>query len=166
MDSLNNWIDIKLLSVSYKELVDHYFENYSGKYKFENNTLFLDFDSWGLEKIYINEDSYGIVDDENYFYNVHYNNFEKLYSISVLIQIGNWNTFKKMEHYLNNFENINVNIYFVLINELASDDNIDHLKNNFKKSVILSGENRGMDIGLFFIALHYLKKKNIIMIII
>ena len=154
----NNWNDIKLLNISYKKLINNYFNNYSGKYKIENNILFIDIDLWGIEEFYIGNNIFN--DSNNLFYKLHYNNFDDIYSLSLLIQIANWDIFKKMEHYLNNFNNININFYFVLINELTADDNINYLKNKFKKSVILSGENRGMDIGLFFIILHYIKKNN------
>jgi hypothetical protein len=153
----DNWIDIKLLNISYKNLINNYFSNYSGKYKIENNILLIDIDSWGIEKFFIKD--YMIKDDQ-LFYNIHYNNFDNIHSISILVQIGNWNIFQKMENYLNNFDNIHCNIYFTIINELITDNNINYLKNKFKKSVILSGENKGMDIGLFFIALHYIKKNN------
>ena len=147
------WKDIILLSDEYKELIGNYFKNKSCKFKIENNILYVDVESWGIEKFYIKNKNI-----ETLFYKIHYENFIKIYNLAICIQIGNWNIFEKMEHYLNNFENININIYFSLINDVAIEKNIEYLKNKYKKSVILSGENRGMDIGLFFINLHYIRK--------
>ena len=64
----DNWIDIKLLNISYKNLINNYFSNYSGKYKIENNILLIDIDSWGIEKFFIKD--YMIKDDQ-LFYNIH-----------------------------------------------------------------------------------------------
>jgi hypothetical protein len=83
-----------------------------------------------------------------------------LYDIAISIQIGNWNIFKNMEIYLENFNNINVNYYFILIDYHATQNNIDYLINSYKNAVIISTENKGMDIGLFLINIsnvHYIQ---------
>lgn len=149
---MSEWNDLKNLSNEYKTLINKYFNHLNGKYMIENNILTVDFDNWGLEKFYIN----GIVTKKK-FYIINYENISKIYDIAVSIQIGNWNIFKQMEPYLDNFKNINVNFYFVLINIHSVPENIEYLKNKYTTSVILSSENRGMDIGLFLISLYYIK---------
>ncbi len=155
------WKDIKFLNKSYKSIINNYFLDKSGKFIINDNILTIDFDDWGIEKFYFdnNNDKYNIDDnDDELFYNIIYKNFRKINNIAVTLQIGNWFVFKKMEHYLNNFKNINVNIYFVLIENIVKDDIIEYLKNNYKYSVIISAENRGMDIGLFLVNMHFIKK--------
>lgn len=149
-----DWKDIIFLDDSNKRLIKNYFNNKSGKFIINNNILYVDFDSWGIEKFYINN-----FETKKKFYNILYENFFKIYDIAILVQIGNWNTFKKMEIYLNNFDNININLYFTLINEICDEKNIEYLKIKYKNIIILSAENRGMDIGLFLVNLHYIKNK-------
>ena len=152
------WKDIKFLNKSYKNIINNYFFNKTGKFKIIDNILTIDFDNWGIEKFYFKNDDNDYYIDDNLFYNIIYKNFRNIYNICISVQIGNWYIFKKMEYYLNNFKNINVNIYFVLINDIVTDDKIEYLKDTYKYSVILSSENRGMDIGLFLINLHFMKK--------
>lgn len=144
--SIINWKDILELDKSYKNLINNYFNDKKGKYYFEGNILNINFDNWGLEKFYINK-----------YYNIYYNDISKIYSIAILIQIGNWDIFLSMEKYLINFNKININIYFSIINKIITEQNIDYLKNKYKNIVILISENKGMDIGLFLAALHYIK---------
>lgn len=150
----NTWRDIKLLNNNYKKIINFYFNDSPGKFIIDKNFLIVNFDSWGIEKFYINNNEF-----TPKFYNILYEDFNKIYNIAISVQIGNWPTFMKMESYINNFNHINVNIYFVLINEMATEDNINYLKMKYKNIVILSGENRGMDIGLFFINLLYIRNK-------
>lgn len=146
------WKDLKLLNNNYKNLINNYFKDFSGKFIIEDNILIVNFDSWGIEKFYIYKNELKID-----YYNVIFENFNKIYNIAISIQIGNWVTFKKMEKYLENFKKININIYFILNYENTNDDNVNYLIQNYRNCVILSGENRGMDIGLFFINLLYIK---------
>ena len=113
-------------------------------------------------KIYINEikNNKIISKKDKLYYNILHNNFTKIYSIALLIQIGNWNVFKKMEEFIDNFKNINTNIYFFMIDEYSNDENVNYLKYKYKSCVIASCENRGMDIGPFLLNLHYIKYKN------
>jgi hypothetical protein len=159
---MNIWKDIKFLNKNYKNIINNYFLNKTGKFKITDNILTIDFDNWGIEKFYFKDDENDYYNDDILFYNIIYNNFRNIYNICISIQIGNWYTFKKMESYLSNFKNINVNIYFVLINDIVTDDKIEYLKEKYKYSVILSAENRGMDIGLFLINLHFMKKNKYI----
>ena len=154
---MNIWADIKYLNNEYKSLVNNYFLNKNGKFKIENNILYINFESWGIEKFYF-ENNYDY-NNENLFYKIIYDNFKLIHNIGITLQIGNWDVFKKMEHYLHNFQNININIYFVLIDNLCNNENIEYLKKNYNSCVILSGKNKGMDIGLFLINLHYMKTK-------
>ena len=147
--------DISFLNEKNKKLINHYFPNKSGKFYIEKNILYVEFDNWGLEKFYLNDEN-----NNNNFYNIKYENIINIYNIGISIQIGNWDVFKKMEIYLNNLKNININYYFILIKDLAINENIDYLiENYYNNCVILIGENKGMDIGLFFISLHYIKFK-------
>lgn len=151
---MNNYKDISFLNDKNKKLINNYFQNMTGKFKIEDNILEIEFDNWGKEIFYITDK------DNSNFYSVNYDNIKNIYNIGISIQIGNWNVFKMMEEYINNFKNININYYFVLIKEVAIQNNIDYLaKNYYNNSVVLIGENRGMDIGLFFISLHYIKYK-------
>jgi hypothetical protein len=148
----DNWTDLKFLDEKNKNLLNNYFKNKKGKFKINNNILIVDFENWGIEHFYMNE-----IEDKP-FYNVYFENFRKIYNIAISFQIGSWITFKKMESYLENFNNINVNIYIILIEDIATEDNIEYLT-KFNNITVLSGENRGMDIGLFLISLHYIKSK-------
>ena len=90
----NDWKDLSYLNNNQK-IIDYYFPNKTGKFKVENNILYVDIDDWGIEKFYIIYD--------NKYYNIEYESFKKIYNIAILLQIGNWDTFLKMEKYLNNF---------------------------------------------------------------
>jgi hypothetical protein len=167
--SNNDWDNIIYLNNNYKKLINFYFQNKTGKYKIEDKILYLDIDNWGIEKLYINNDSSiynnnnnnnNINNNINKFYNIKYESFKKIYNLALLLQIGNWNTFLKMENYLNNFDKININIYFVLVEEFITNENINYLKEKYSDIVIITTENRGMDIGLFLVALHYINANN------
>jgi len=154
----NNWKELVYLPDNYKKIINIYFKNKTGKYIINNNVLEVNFDGWGIEYFYIdNENSY---DKNNMYYKIKHFDFKKIYSIALLIQIGNWNVFKNMEDYIKNFKNININTYFFIIEEYATNENIYYLKNKYKNCVIASCENRGMDIGPFFLNLHYIKYNN------
>jgi hypothetical protein len=155
----NNWKDLIYLDNNNKKLIHIYFPNKSGKFYIDNNILYIDIDNWGIEKIYIKDKDN---DDNDSFYIVEYENFKKIYNISLLLQIGNWDVFLKMEKYLYNFNKININIYFVLINDIVNKENIDYLKEKYKEIVIIITENKGMDIGLFLAGLHYINLNNYI----
>jgi hypothetical protein len=133
-------------------MLNNYFKNISGKFKYENNSLIVDIDSWGIEKFYL---SY----DNKDFYRIIYNNFKKIHNVAISIQVGNWSTFMKMEHFLNNFKNININIYIVIIENIIDENILKSLKRYNNITIILT-ENKGMDIGLFLVNLHYIKKNN------
>jgi len=151
---MNSYRDIIYLNDKNKKLINNYFPNMNGKFKIEDNILTIDFDNWGKEIFYISDEV------NTNFYIIKYENIENIYNIAISIQIGNWDVFLRMENYINNFKNININYYFVLIKEIINEENINYLINKYyKNSVILIGENRGMDIGLFFISLHYIKFK-------
>lgn len=173
----NNWKDLIFLPDNYKKIVNLYFKDKCGKFIINNNILEVDIDSWGIDYFYIdgkteketesnnssnNEKMNNIIisKNNNLYYNIKHDNFKKIYSIGLLIQIGNWNVFKKMEDFISNFKNININIYFFIINEYSNVENIDYLKYKYKNCVIASCENRGMDIGPFLLNLHYMKYKN------
>lgn len=151
--NFNNWISIDYLDDKNKAMVKSYFPNNDGKFKIENNILLVDLNNWGIEKFYLSD-----TNNSKKFYTIEYSNFKKIHSMAISIQIGNWTTFKKMEHYLQNFKNIYVNIYITIIDEVATQENINSLK-NYSDIVILKCENRGMDIGLFLITLHYIKSQ-------
>lgn len=150
----NKWLDIKLLSYDYKKIVDYYFNGKTGKFIIDKNILILDIDSWGIEKMYINNNK-----NELSLYKVLYDNFNKIYNIAISIQIANWETFRKMESYLNNFKSININIYFIMINDIEIEKNINYLKEKYRHCVIISAENKGMDVGLFLINIMYIRHK-------
>ena len=146
---INEWCSLDYIDDKNKLLINNYFKNITGKFKFENNTLIVNIDNWGIEKFYINNVN-------NEFYKIIFNNFRKLHNLAISIQIGNWETFKKMEHYLNNFKNININIYIVITNNILNDNILSSLK-SYSNIAILVAENKGMDIGLFLVCLHYIK---------
>ena len=151
----NIWKDLIYLDFNNKTLINNYFPNKSGKFKIDDNILYVDIDKWGIEKIYMNNNS-----RNNKYYTIKYEDFKKIYNIALLLQIGNWKTFLKMEKYLKNFNKINVNIYFILISEIAEPENIEYLKLKYKEIVIIITENKGMDIGLFLAGLHYININN------
>ena len=158
------WNDTQLLNNEYKNIIEKYFPTIEGKFIIKDNILTVDLNSWGVENFYIENDIKGYTDlkksSESEYFDTYYDNFNKIYDIAISVQIGNWNTFKKMESYLNNFNSININFYFVLIKDITNIENLSYLKEKYKYSVILTAENRGMDIGLFFISLLYMRLKN------
>jgi len=151
MDS--EWINLEYIDDKNKLLINNYFKNITGKFKVEDNSLIVNIDNWGIEKFYLNYNT------DNSFYKVIFNNFRKIHNLAISIQVGNWETFKKMEHFLNNFKNININIYVVLIQNIVNENVLRVLK-KYENIAILLTENRGMDIGLFLVSLHYIKKNN------
>jgi hypothetical protein len=152
MNNFDNWLSLNYLNEKHKIIIDNYFKDKKGIFKIENDVLIVNFESWGIEKFYLNNSNI------KEFYKIEYENIRNIYDIAISVQIGNWNTFKKMEHYLNNFKNINVNIYFIIINDILNIESLKTLK-KYNNIAILSCENRGMDIGLFFVNLHYIKSK-------
>jgi hypothetical protein len=151
---MDNYRDIIYLNDKNKKLISNYFGNMNGKFKIEDNLLYIEFDNWGKEIFFISEEA------NTNFYIIHFDNIITKYNLAISIQIGNWHIFTMMEDYIRNFKNININYYFVLIRENATEENINYLKEKYYNNcAILSGENRGMDIGLFFISLHYIKYK-------
>jgi hypothetical protein len=118
----NIWKDLIYLDNDSKKLINIYFPKKTGKFKFDDNILYVDINDWGIEKIFINKN----INDK--YYIIEYENFKKIHNIAILLQIGNWNIFLKMEKYLKNFDKININIYFVLINDISNKENIDYLK--------------------------------------
>ncbi len=145
------WIDLKYIDDTNKTLINNYFNNPTGKYHYNNNILTVNIDNWGIEKFYLNNKL-----KKESFYEVYYSNFKDIFNLGITIQIGSWETFKKMEHFLNNFKNINVNIYAVIIKDIVNETILNNLK-RYSSITILIAENKGMDIGLFFVALHYIK---------
>jgi len=151
--SCDDWNDINLLDSNNKDLISKYFKDFKGKYMIENNILYVYFDSWGIEKFYI----YNSLRQK--YYDIKYENFSNIYDIAISIQIGNWDIFRNIEIYLKNFKNINVNYYFIIIDNHSSQNNIDYLTEFYQNSVIITTENKGMDIGLFLINLMYINNK-------
>lgn len=157
---LDDWINIEYLDIKYKKLVSKYFKNnldlINSKFKIIDNTLKINIKNWGTEYFYIEN-----INKNTKFYEIIYENIYNIYDLAICIQIGNWDIFTKMEPYIHNLDKININYYFTIIDEYSTDKNINYLISNYKNSVILKNKNKGMDIGLFFSSLHYIKIKNI-----
>jgi len=150
------WKDIKFLDKGYQTLINKYFKNKKGKFIIKNFILKVDFEDWGIENFFIFKKN---IKFQKKYYEILHEKFDNIYSVGISIQIANWTVFKEILSFLNNFKNININIYFVLIEELCLTENINFIKNNYENSCIIKTKNRGMDIGLFFINLHYIKFK-------
>jgi hypothetical protein len=148
----NNWENTSFLSDENKLLLKKYFKDIEGKYKIENDILYVNIDNIIEKFVYIKE-------HEKKYYNIEHDNIRNIHSIAILVQIGNWDVFLKMESYLSNFNNINHNIYFTIINNINLYDQISYLKKIYENCVILSCENKGMDIGPFLLNLDYIKYK-------
>ena len=95
------------------------------------------------------------------YYTVLYDGNTDIHNFSLLIQIGNYNTFAKMESYIKVFLDVNVNIYYTIVEEECTDINIKKLKQLTPNCTILKTKNMGMDIGLFIINLLYFRDKKI-----
>lgn len=95
------------------------------------------------------------------YYSIYYKNLVEIENIGLCIQIGNWNVFLEMEIFIDNLKKIEYNLYFVIVEEQFNFANFEYLKNKYINCVILVTSNRGMDIGLFLINLHYLRSNNI-----
>jgi hypothetical protein len=155
LDNTYFWKDLKELDNKYNKIIKNYF-NKNGKFYINNNILYVDYENWGIEKFYLNKN----IKTKN-LYNILYNNLKNIYAVAVTVQIGNWDVFLKMEKYLDNFKNININIYFTIIDNFSKKEIIDYLSNKYDQIIIIESENKGMDIGLFLISLHYMLSKNI-----
>ena len=141
---------LKILSMYYN-LSDISFNYNNNVCMIENNDIkeFIYFDSNLIEK------------KKYKFYKVLYENQHKIYETAFLIQIGNWNTFLKILHYIDILSLVEANFYVTIIEEEASNENIELVKNKLKNSVILKVRNKGMDIGPFLLNLLYIRNKNI-----
>ena len=155
---MNNeiWKDINYLEKNHKSLINRYFKDKKGKFIIKNNILRVDFENWGIETFFLFTNSTKF---KKKYYEILDEKFDEIYSLAISIQIANWGVFNEMIGFLNNFKNINRNLYFVLIEELCNVDNINFIKNNFENYSIIKTKNRGMDIGLFLINLHYINFK-------
>ena len=98
---------------------------------------------------------------KNKYYSIYYKNLIEIEIIGLCIQIGNWNVFLEMEIFIDNLKKIEYNIYFVIVEDQFNFENFEYLKNKYTNCVILVTSNRGMDIGLFLINLHFLRLNNI-----
>ena len=152
LDDKSNWKDLVYLDNDYKNIINKYFENMNGKFNINNNILYIDIKDWGTEQFYINNIKF-----KKKIYDVMLYKFINIYNVAISIQIANWATFLKIEDYLMNFKNININIYFILIDELAVEENINYINEKYNDFVIIKAENKGMDIGLFLVNLYYIK---------
>ena len=158
----DNYKSLDFLENTYKNIIDIYFKDKLGKYIINDNILEVDFDNWGKEYFYIENKIKININIKNIknitkYYDIKYNSITSVNSIALLVQIGNWTIFKKMEDYINNFKNISINIYFFMIKEFDTSDNINYLKQKYKECVIAICDNKGMDIGPFLLNLHYIK---------
>jgi len=157
----NIWNNFNLLENKYKKLFYIYFKNnVCEKYQLFDNYILFDINNWGIEKIYHKFNSkydnmYNLVYDS-----IIEDNDAEYTHIAVCVQIGNWNTFLKMEKYLLNFIN-DTTFYFVIIKNIFNQNDIgEYIRSKYKKCVIISAENKGMDIGLFLINYYYLLKND------
>jgi hypothetical protein len=155
-DINSKWKDLAYLDISHNNIVNKYFKNIKGKFNICDNILYVDIEDWGIEKFYIHK--YNIKTKKN-IYNLIVDKFKDIYNVAISIQIANWHVFLKIEEYLVNFKNINTNIYFVIINELVTEDNVNYISEKYENFTIIKAENRGMDIGLFLVNLYYIKFK-------
>lgn len=95
------------------------------------------------------------------YFDIEYENIRQFNELAILIQIGKWETFSKMLHYIDIIAKIECNYYITIVENEATQSNINLLKSKLNKSVILIVNNKGMDIGPFLINLLYLKINNI-----
>ena len=80
-------------------------------------------------------------------------------SIALLVQVGNYEIFKKIECYINNFD-LN-SIIMIHLNELLKKNEIEYIKSNYPQAIYTHGENKGMDIYGFFIQIKYIIDNNL-----
>jgi len=158
---LSIWNNFELLEKKYKNLFHTYFKNSTcDRYQKSNNYILFDINNWGIEKIY-----YSFNSKYDNLYNLIYDsilddNNTELTNIAICIQIGNWDTFLKMEKYLSNFT-YDTTFYFVIIKNILDNGTvIEYIKSKYPKCIIISAENKGMDIGLFLINYYYLLQTN------
>lgn len=154
------WSNFNILENKYKKLFYIYFKNKTcERYQLFDNYIVFEINNWGIEKVYHTFNSkydnmYKLIYDS-----VIEDNDPDLTHIAVCVQIGNWDTFLKMKKYLSNFTN-DTTFYFVIINNILNEHNDipEYIKKIYKKSVIITADNKGMDIGLFLINYYYLIK--------
>lgn len=150
------WKDLCILEEKYKKMIQFYFPNNTGKYYIKNNELIVNYTNWGIEKFCINKNT-------KKFYKVKYENINinNISETAIFVQIGNWDKFEKMEPYLQNLSNIHCTYYFVMTLDQYNFYRLKYLQKKYNNSVIIYSINKGMDIGLFLINLHYVKTRNI-----
>ena len=66
------------------------------------------------------------------YYEVLYENMGEKQEFALFLQIGNFQTFQKMEEYLANFTQIGVNIFIVIVKEEVNEKNINFIKDNLR----------------------------------
>ena len=95
------------------------------------------------------------------YYEILYENMGEKQEFALFLQIGNFQTFQKMEDYLVNFNQIGVNIFIVIVKEEVNEKNISIIKELFPSCTIIKTLNKGMDVGLFLINLLYIRHKKL-----
>lgn len=95
------------------------------------------------------------------YYEVLYENMNEKQEFALFLQIGNFQTFQKMEDYLVNFNQIDVNVFIVIVKEEVNEKNINIIKDLFPSCTIIKTLNKGMDVGLFLINLLYIRHKKL-----
>ena len=151
--NLNNKNNPKLL-----KLLSIYYNLNEISFEYNNNICTITKNKY-KEYLYCD---FGLISKKKFnYYKIEYENIKKFFEFGVLIQIGKWETFSKMLHYIDIISNIECNYYITIVEEEANKDNIDLIKSKLKNSVILIVKNKGMDIGPFLANLLYLKINNI-----
>ncbi len=166
MVETQDWQPLSQLHSYGKRLVHTYFPGKSGYFILSNNVLHLSLDNWGNETIYLHEVDKRF-DMRNYYYiekeigsDLEGNPESDLVDTCITVQIGNWNTFLKMEEYIYIFHNEETySFVFTIVEEECSKKNIEYLSERYRNMTVLKALNKGMDIGLFLVTLHYLKEK-------
>lgn len=141
--------------ISYDNLINLENDNILKKISSDNSLGNIDNIDNNLIK-YLNNN-----EKKNKYYSIYYKNILEIENIGLSIQIGNWNVFLEMEIFIDNLKKIEYNVYFVIVEEQFNVENFEYLKNKYINCVILVTSNRGMDIGLFLINLHFLRMNNI-----
>ena len=150
----NIHIDFKI-DPSYEKVLSQYYDLNKVQYsvsknciKIKGNDEFIYFDSI-------------VKRDKIKYYNIIYNQLLSKRENIFLIQVGSFETLKKMYRYLDILEDVDQNYLIAVVEDQLNEENSKYLREKLKNSALIEVKNKGMDIGIFIASLLFLRDHNL-----
>ena len=140
-----------------EKILSYYYNLDTINYTIKNNNVIVE-NNEHIEHLYIDDI---IKRDTIKYYNILYNNIHTKTDNIFLIQVGNYNTLKKMYHYLDAMNDVNENYLIAITENQINEERLNFLKKKLDNLVIIEVKNKGMDIGVFLLSLLYLRDHNL-----